>query len=82
MREAGAIYGGEMSAHHYFRDFFHCDSGMIPWLLIWELLSQNNNKLSDIISERRNRFPSSGEINFSVFNAKASLQHVKEFYFS
>ena len=42
MREEGAIYGGEMSAHHYFRDFAYCDSGMIPWLLIWELLSQKN----------------------------------------
>ena len=82
MREAGAVYGGEMSAHHYFRDFFHCDSGMIPWLLIWELLSQSNSKLSDIISKRISSFPSSGEINFSVFNAADSLQRVKDFYFS
>ena len=70
MREKNAIYGGEMSAHHYFRDFSYCDSGMIPWLLIWELLSKNNTRLNDLLIERRQLFPSSGEINFSVKNPK------------
>ena len=56
MRKRDAIYGGEMSAHHYFRDFSYCDSGMIPWLLVWELLSTSNLSLSDLIAERRKRF--------------------------
>ena len=66
MRHADAIYGGEMSAHHYFRDFFYCDSGIIPWLLVWELISTSNRSLSDLISERKKGFPSSGELNFNV----------------
>ena len=63
MRESNAIYGGELSAHHYFRDFSYCDSGIIPWLMIWELISKSNLRLSDLILKRRERFPSSGEIN-------------------
>ena len=80
MRAAGAIYGGEMSAHHYFRDFAFCDSGMIPWLLTWELLSQKNISLDDLISDRRERFPSSGEINFTISNAEKCFKKVKNFY--
>ena len=72
MRKRDAIYGGEMSAHHYFRDFAYCDSGVIPFLLVWEYLSTCNLSLSDLISERRNRFPSSGELNFTVAHAETA----------
>ena len=68
MRKTDAIYGGEMSAHHYFRDFAYCDSGMIPWLLIWELLSKEDISLSELISDRKFQYPSSGEINFNVLD--------------
>ncbi|GAF62691.1 LOW QUALITY PROTEIN: phosphomannomutase [Psychrobacter sp. JCM 18903] len=50
MRDSGAVYGGEMSAHHYFRDFFYCDSGMIPWLLTIELLSVTGKTLSELVT--------------------------------
>ena len=66
-----------MSAHHYFRDFAYSDSGIIPWLLIWERLSTSNLSLSDLISERKNRFPSSGEINFAVANVSACIEKVR-----
>lgn len=66
MRESGAIYGGEMSAHHYFRDFFYCDSGMIPWLLTIELLSTTGKSLGQLVDERISAYPSSGEINFRL----------------
>ena len=56
MRNTKAIYGGEMSAHHYFRDFTYCDSGMIPWLVIWELLSKENISLADLISKSKRDF--------------------------
>ena len=76
MRKVDAIYGGEMSAHHYFREFYYCDSGMIPWLLVWEYLSTSNISLLDVISERRNRFPSSGELNFTVADAAECIERV------
>lgn len=63
MREVDAIYGGEMSAHHYFRDFNYCDSGMIPWLLAVELLVQSGRKMSEIVSDRMEMYPISGEVN-------------------
>ncbi|MRI32074.1 phosphomannomutase CpsG [Endozoicomonas sp. OPT23] len=63
MREENAVYGGEMSAHHYFRDFFYCDSGMIPWLLVAELISKKQKPLSTLVKERIALYPSSGEIN-------------------
>jgi len=66
MRESGAIYGGEMSAHHYFRDFFYCDSGMIPWLLTIELLSTTGKSLTQLVQERIAAYPSSGEMNFKL----------------
>ncbi len=66
LRAENAIYGGEMASHHYFRDFYFCDSGMIPWLLILELLSQTDKKLSEIMGERIAKFPVSGEINTKV----------------
>jgi phosphomannomutase len=63
MREENAVYGGEMSAHHYFRDFAYCDSGMIPWLLVVELMGRRGQSLSSLVGERLRAFPSSGEIN-------------------
>ncbi|WP_299185963.1 phosphomannomutase CpsG [uncultured Psychrobacter sp.] len=66
MRESGAIYGGEMSAHHYFRDFFYCDSGMIPWLLTIELLSTTGKTLSELVTGYIQAYPSSGELNFRL----------------
>ena len=80
MRAKNAIYGGEMSAHHYFRDFNYCDSSMIPWLLIWELLSKKDISLSKIIKSRRKKFPSSGEMNFNVSNPEQCLQKIYEIY--
>ncbi len=76
MRAHQAIYGGEMSAHHYFRDFAFCDSGMIPWLLIAELISKSKRTLANLVRDRFEAFPSSGETNFRVKNAKASIDHV------
>ena len=66
MRETGAVYGGEMSAHHYFRDFMACDSGMIPWLLVAELIGRSGQTLAALLATRIAAFPSSGEINFTV----------------
>ena len=77
MREADAIYGGEMSAHHYFRDFAFCDSGMIPWLVIWELVSKSGKTLGELLQECRAAFPSSGERNFTVSDAGACLDAIK-----
>ena len=66
MRAHKAVYGGEMSAHHYFRDFAYCDSGMIPWLLMAELISTSGKSLGDAVADRFKKFPSSGEQNFTV----------------
>ena len=77
MRDEDAVYGGEMSAHHYFRDFVYCDSGMIPWLLIAELVSRNG-LLADLISERKALFPSSGEINFTLDDPAVSIARVSD----
>ncbi len=66
MRESGAVYGGEMSAHHYFRDFCYCDSGMIPWLLTIELLSTTGKTLSELVTGYIRAYPSSGELNFRL----------------
>jgi len=63
MREVDAVYGGEMSAHHYFRDFAYCDSGMIPWLLVLAIMSASGKSLSELVGERQRLFPASGEIN-------------------
>ena len=80
MRETGAVYGGEMSAHHYFRDFMACDSGMIPWLLVAELLSRSGQSLRDVLAARRAEFPSSGEVNFRVADVKAAVAAVEAAY--
>ena len=80
MRDAGAVYGGEMSAHHYFRDFSYCDSGMIPWLMVWQLISETKSSLHDLVFERKSRFPSSGELNFTVANPAKCFQRVKDLF--
>jgi len=80
MRKEDAIYGGEMSAHHYFKDFFYCDSGMIPWLLIAELVCIRNQPLSQLVKERISAFPSSGEINNKLKNPKDAIQRVMDYY--
>lgn len=77
MREQDAIYGGEMSAHHYFRDFFYCDSGMIPWLLIAELVSIKNTSLSALVDSYIKKFPSSGEINVTLANPEDTINQVR-----
>jgi len=80
MRETGALYGGEMSAHHYFRDFTYCDSGMIPWLLIAEEISTSGLKLSDLVGERMLLFPCSGEINRKVSDPDAVIGKLLDTY--
>lgn len=80
MRLEDAIYGGEMSAHHYFRDFAYCDSGMIPWLLVAQLMSVKGQTLSTLVSERIGKFPCSGEINFHVSDVKACIAAVREHF--
>ncbi len=80
MRKEDAVYGGEMSAHHYFRDFFYCDSGMIPWLLVAELLCVRNKPLSSMVAERIAKFPSSGEINSKLADPKAAITRVLDAY--
>ena len=80
MRAHEAIYGGEMSAHHYFRDFAYCDSGMIPWLLIAELISRSGRSLGDWVKDRFAAFPSSGEMNFKVDDAGRAIENVLSAY--
>lgn len=80
MRKEDAVYGGEMSAHHYFRDFAYCDSGMIPWLLVAELIATKNQPLSTMVSDRIEAFPSSGEINSLLKDADAALARVVKRY--
>ena len=80
MRDVDAVYGGEMSAHHYFRDFSYADSGMIPWLLIAAIMSQQKATLSTLVGERMRAFPASGEINRKVKDAAAVLAGVEEEY--
>lgn len=77
MRQENAIYGGEMSAHHYFRDFGYCDSGMIPWLLMMNLLSTQQLPLSALTQTMQQRFPCSGEINFTVKDAQSTILALK-----
>jgi len=80
MREQNAVYGGEMSAHHYFRDFFYCDSGMIPWLLIAELICSTGQTLSEMIKARMAEYPCSGELNRSIDDAPALMASLKGRY--
>ncbi len=80
MRNEDAAYGGEMSAHHYFRDFSYCDSGMIPWLLITELMCRTGKSLKELVDERIRAFPCSGEINFRVTDAKQVIENIQGHY--
>ncbi len=80
MRTENAIYGGEMSAHHYFRDFAYCDSGMIPWLLVAGLMSAREQSLASLVAERMRAFPCSGEINRSIEDPGAVLERVEAQY--
>ena len=80
MRSEDAVYGGEMSAHHYFRDFFYCDSGMIPWLLVMELISSSGKPLSALVSAMVEAYPSPGEINRKIADPAAAIQRVREHY--
>ncbi len=76
MRAEKAAYGGEMSAHHYFRDFAYCDSGMIPWLLVMARIVETGSSLAELVAERRQSFPSSGEINFRVDNPVEVIERI------
>jgi phosphomannomutase/phosphoglucomutase len=80
MRAEDAVYGGEMSAHHYFRDFAYCDSGMIPWLLVAALMSETGKTLAQLVDERIEAFPCSGEINYKVDDVKATLNIILNHY--
>lgn len=80
MRREDAVYGGEMSAHHYFRDFYYSDSGMIPWLLVVELLSKTNSSLSSQVDARMKKFPASGEINREVPDAAAAIELIRRHF--
>jgi phosphomannomutase len=80
MREVDGAYGGEMSAHHFFREFSYCDSGMIPWLQVVERMSEEGRPLSELVQERIARYPVSGEINLSLPNPAASLGAMRKQY--
>lgn len=80
MRQNEVLYGGEMSAHHYFRDFSYCDSGMIPWLLVAELMCRSGKKLSELVGARVDMFPCSGEINRKVEDSPVILKALEEKY--
>ena len=80
MRKHDAAYGGEMSAHHYFRDFMYCDSGMIPWLLVAEMVARSDQTLGQMVAAMREKYPSSGEINFKVTDTAAAIDAVTRAY--
>ncbi|PCH63164.1 MAG: phosphomannomutase CpsG [Gammaproteobacteria bacterium] len=79
MRKEDAVYGGEMSAHHYFRDFAYCDSGMIPWLLVAELICLSGQPLSSMVKDRIAKYPSSGEVNFTVDDADVVIARIESY---
>ncbi len=80
MRREDAIYGGEMSAHHYFRDFYYCDSGMIPWLLVAQIISEAGQSFSSLVDDCMARYPSSGEINRRVPDTAAAIEYFDRYY--
>ncbi|HEX2140340.1 MAG TPA: phosphomannomutase [Woeseiaceae bacterium] len=80
MRTEDALYGGEMSAHHYFRDFFYADSGMIPWLLVAQLVSTRDASLSEMVDDRMEKFPASGEINRKVADSELAIRTIRDRY--
>jgi phosphomannomutase/phosphoglucomutase len=82
MRLEDAVYGGEMSAHHYFKDFAYCDSGMIPWLLIAELVCKTGKPLSELVKARMKAYPCSGELNYKVADIPSALKKVLTYFSS
>jgi phosphomannomutase/phosphomannomutase/phosphoglucomutase len=80
MRSEDAVYGGEMSAHHYFRDFAYCDSGMLPWLMVLEIICRTCRSLSELVGERIRLFPASGEINRRLKDPEAAIIRIEENY--
>jgi len=80
MREVDAVYGGEMSAHHYFRDFAYCDSGMIPWLLVLAVISESGKTLGELVRERQRLYPVSGEINREISDTRSAMSLVQKHY--
>lgn len=80
MRHEDAIYGGEMSAHHYFRDFAYCDSGMIPWLLVAELLCLKGQRLGELVQDRMAAYPASGEINSTLAEPSVAIDRVEQHF--
>ena len=80
MRTENAVYGGEMSAHHYFRDFAYCDSGMLPWILITELLCSSGKKFSELLEKRMKSYPCSGEINYKIDDSQEAIRKIKDYF--
>jgi phosphomannomutase len=80
MRAEDATYGGEMSAHHYFKDFAYCDSGMVPWLLVIGLMSQKDATLSFLVDDRMKKFPASGEINRRIEDPTVAIAAIEAKY--
>jgi len=80
MRMEDAVYGGEMSAHHYFKDFFYCDSGMIPWLLVIQMMAKQGKSLSDLVEQFMEAFPASGEINMVVKDPEELITRIESCY--
>ena len=80
MRTENAVYGGEMSSHHYFRDFAYCDNGMLPWILITELLGSSGKKLSELVAKRIKSYPCSGEINYRIDDSQGAIRKIKDYF--
>ena len=80
MRHEDAIYGGEMSAHHYFRDFAYCDSGMIPWLLVAELVCLKGQRLGELVRDRMAAYPASGEINSTLADPAVAIDRIEQHF--
>ena len=80
MRAEDAVYGGEMSAHHYFRDFAFCDSGILPWLLVQQLLTDQGGSLSELVRARQRAYPASGEINRRLQDPDAVIDRIRKLY--
>jgi phosphomannomutase len=77
MRSEDAVYGGEMSAHHYFRDFAYCDSGMLPWILVLQEICKTGKPLSELVGQMQKEFPASGEINRRIENPAEAIKRVE-----
>ena len=80
MRRVHGIYGAENSAHHFFRDFSYCDSGMIPWLIVAQVMSEKGKHLGELVSEMEKEYPCSGEINLTIKDGATVIEKVKEKY--